>query len=80
MSKHCSGEPTIEEVMFVLYDEKPYLIFEEHFKQKVPGESGPSESAPSEPAPPETQTEPASPNPPAQSTPEPPPEPPSPAQ
>lgn len=34
---HCSGNTGIEEVIFVLYDEKPYAIFEERFRQKVPG-------------------------------------------
>ncbi len=26
-TRHCSGETSIEEVCFVLYDEKPYVIF-----------------------------------------------------
>lgn len=39
VTRHCSGETCLEEVMFVLYDEKPYLIFEERFKEKVKDES-----------------------------------------
>ncbi len=35
--RHCSGNTSLEEVVFVLYDEKPYAIFEERFRQKVPG-------------------------------------------
>ncbi len=67
VTRHCSGETSIEEVMFVLYDEKPYLIFEERFKEKT---------SPA-PAAPEAQTAPASPEPPpappAEATPAPPP-------
>jgi O-acetyl-ADP-ribose deacetylase (regulator of RNase III) len=38
--KHCEADQTIlEEVMFVLYDEKPFAIFEEKFKVKVLGEA-----------------------------------------
>lgn len=38
--KHCENDQTsLEEVMFVLYDEKPFLIFEEKFKVKVLGEA-----------------------------------------
>jgi O-acetyl-ADP-ribose deacetylase (regulator of RNase III) len=38
--KHCEGDQTpLEEVMFVLYDEKPFAIFEEKFKVKVLGEA-----------------------------------------
>jgi hypothetical protein len=33
--RHCGGETLIEEVMFVLYDEKPYAIFEERFNQRM---------------------------------------------
>jgi O-acetyl-ADP-ribose deacetylase (regulator of RNase III) len=33
--RHCAGETSIEEVMFVLYDEKPYAIFEERFNQRM---------------------------------------------
>jgi len=38
--KHCEADQTtLEEVMFVLYDEKPFAIFEEKFKVKVLGET-----------------------------------------
>jgi O-acetyl-ADP-ribose deacetylase (regulator of RNase III) len=38
--KHCEGDQTsLEEVMFVVYDEKPYAIFEEKYKVKVLGEA-----------------------------------------
>jgi O-acetyl-ADP-ribose deacetylase (regulator of RNase III) len=38
--KHCADDQTsLEEVMFVLYDEKPFAIFEELFRQKVLGEA-----------------------------------------
>jgi O-acetyl-ADP-ribose deacetylase (regulator of RNase III) len=38
--KHCEQDQTIlEEVMFVLYDEKPFAIFEEKFKVRVLGEA-----------------------------------------
>jgi len=38
--KHCEGDKTtLDEVMFVLYDEKPFAIFEEKFKVKVLGEA-----------------------------------------
>ena len=38
--KHCADDKTsLEEVMFVLYDEKPFAIFEELFRQKVLGEA-----------------------------------------
>lgn len=38
--KHCENDQTsLEEVMFVLYDEKPFAIFEEKFKVKVLGEA-----------------------------------------
>ena len=38
--KHCENDQTsLEEVMFVLYDEKPFAIFEERFKVKVLGEA-----------------------------------------
>lgn len=50
--RHCaSGATGLEEVMFVLYDEKPFQIFEERFKQKVPAEFGGPEApaAPAEP-------------------------------
>ena len=44
VTKHCSSDQTtIEDVMFVLYDEKPFTIFEERFKQKVLGEPPPPE-------------------------------------
>jgi len=58
VTKHCANDQTsLEEVIFVLYDEKPFAIFEERFKQKVLGEpptpeAGSSPSAASEPAPP----------------------------
>ena len=36
--KHCENDQSsLEEVMFVLYDEKPFAIFEEKFKVKVLG-------------------------------------------
>ena len=36
--KHCGDDKTsLEEVMFVLYDEKPFALFEERFKVKVLG-------------------------------------------
>jgi O-acetyl-ADP-ribose deacetylase (regulator of RNase III) len=45
--KHCSsGQTSLEEVMFVLYDEKPFAIFEERFKQKVLGEPPTPEGGP----------------------------------
>ncbi len=62
--KHCSGETGLEEVMFVLYDEKPFGIFEERFKQRVapeapaaapaalPAEPPPAEPPAAAPAPP----------------------------
>ena len=38
--KHCEADQTVlEEVMFVLYDEKPFAIFEERFKVRVLGEA-----------------------------------------
>jgi len=38
--KHCESDQTpLEEVLFVLYDEKPFAIFEEKFKVKVLGEA-----------------------------------------
>jgi O-acetyl-ADP-ribose deacetylase (regulator of RNase III) len=38
--KHCESDQTVlEEVMFVLYDEKPFAIFEEKFKVRVLGEA-----------------------------------------
>ena len=43
--KHCEPEQTsLEEVMFVLYDEKPFAIFEEKFKVRVLGEAPTPES------------------------------------
>src|SRR4029077_16754058 len=37
---HCANDQTsLEEVMFVLYDEKPFAIFEEKFKVTVLGEA-----------------------------------------
>lgn len=40
VQKHCENDQTsLEEVMFVLYDEKPFAIFEEKFKVKVLGEA-----------------------------------------
>ncbi len=44
--KHCENDQTsLEEVMFVLYDEKPFAIFEEKFKVKVLGEAPTPEAA-----------------------------------
>src|SRR4051812_42661278 len=38
--KHCENDQTsLEEVLFVLYDEKPFAIFEEKFKVRVLGEA-----------------------------------------
>jgi O-acetyl-ADP-ribose deacetylase len=59
VTKHCgTDQTTLEEVMFVLYDEKPFAIFEERFKQKVLGEPpsdfdkppAPAEASPAIPA------------------------------
>jgi len=62
--KHCGGATSIEEVVFVLYDEKPFGIFEERFKQKVPTEFGGPEIRP-EPSSLETPSEPKTEAPPA---------------
>ncbi len=70
VQRHCAGETSIEEVMFVLYDEKPYAIFEERFKQKVPtdpasdmpaGAPSPVPPAPAEAPPPQAPSAPAGP-------------------
>src|SRR5204862_3513769 len=55
--KHCENDQTsLEEVMFVLYDEKPFAIFDEQFRVKVLGEAprpeAPHPAAPPAPAPP----------------------------
>jgi O-acetyl-ADP-ribose deacetylase (regulator of RNase III) len=90
VTRHCAGETAIEEVMFVLYDEKPFGIFEERFKEKVPQEKPadappapappPAPQSPSEPstapAGPEARTEPASPGTPSEPPAEAPPPPP----
>jgi O-acetyl-ADP-ribose deacetylase (regulator of RNase III) len=47
--RHCGGQTVLEEVMFVLYDEKPFAIFEERFRQKVLGETPKSEAPPASP-------------------------------
>lgn len=52
VNRHCAGETSLEHVMFVLYDEKSYRIFEECFTQKVqPGAGGRAESSPPPTAP-----------------------------
>jgi O-acetyl-ADP-ribose deacetylase (regulator of RNase III) len=66
VTRHCSGETSLEHVMFVLYDEKPYQIFEECFNLKVlktpPPDAAaeppaPPPAAPEAPAPPSTAPE-----------------------
>lgn len=55
VTRHCaSPETSLEEVMFVLFDEKPFAIFEEKFKQKVATEAGRpgTQTAPADAAPP----------------------------
>ncbi len=45
--KHCEGDQTsLEEVTFVLYDEKPFAIFDERYRIKVLGEAPPPEPPP----------------------------------
>lgn len=45
--KHCEGDQTsLEEVTFVLYDEKPFAIFDERYRIKVLGEAPPPELPP----------------------------------
>ena len=65
--QHCSGETKLEEVVFVLYDEKPFAIFEERFKERTA--SGPADpgtgTGPSAPG--------SAPEPPASAPPSPPP-------
>jgi O-acetyl-ADP-ribose deacetylase (regulator of RNase III) len=67
--KHCANDQTsLEEVMFVLYDEKPFAIFDERFRQKVLGEpptpeGGPPSKPPAESAPPPAPPAPAGPAP-----------------
>jgi O-acetyl-ADP-ribose deacetylase (regulator of RNase III) len=69
VQKHCSGETSIEEVSFVLYDEKPYAIFEERFNQKM-GIAVPPPASPATPIPPPLPAEPpTSPAPPAPAAP-----------
>lgn len=79
VQRHCAGETSIEEVSFVLYDEKPYAIFEERFNLKMgiapppsalsePGASGarplpPSPPVPTAPDPPPAATAPPAPSP-----------------
>lgn len=46
---HGEGETSIEEVVFVLYDEKPFAIFDERFKEKL-GLVKPAETAEAPPA------------------------------
>ena len=55
VQKHGEGETSIEEVIFVLYDEKPFAIFDERFKEKMgiakPAEATePAEAADAPPA------------------------------
>ncbi len=50
VTKHCAGETSLEHVMFVLYDEKPFQIFEECFNQKVLKVPPPPPPAPEPPA------------------------------
>jgi O-acetyl-ADP-ribose deacetylase (regulator of RNase III) len=57
--RHCAGATQLEEVLFVLYDEKPFAIFEERFKQKVPSEFGGPETR-TVPSSPETPSAPRS--------------------
>jgi O-acetyl-ADP-ribose deacetylase (regulator of RNase III) len=88
VTKHCGGATALEEVMFVLYDEKPFAIFDEKFKSKLgasdtldapagPPPAVPPSLAPTETSRPETQTESSAPEaptaPPAEAPPAPPP-------
>ncbi len=67
--RHCGGETALEEVMFVLYDEKPYAIFEERFNQRLnpqppapvpaPPQAAAPEPPPAPPLPPEPPPSPA---------------------
>ena len=50
--KHGEQPSSLEEVLFVLYDEKPYAIFDERFKEKMnPAPPAPPEAATPEAAP-----------------------------
>ncbi|HYF00885.1 MAG TPA: macro domain-containing protein [Planctomycetota bacterium] len=51
VQKHGEGETSLEEVVFVLYDEKPFAIFDERFKEKL-GLVKPAETAEAADAPP----------------------------
>jgi O-acetyl-ADP-ribose deacetylase (regulator of RNase III) len=45
--RHCEPDTTgLEEVTFVVYDEKPFAIFDERFRVKVLGEAPPPEPPP----------------------------------
>lgn len=45
--KHCEADSTpLEEVTFVVYDEKPFAIFDERYRIKVLGEAPPPELPP----------------------------------
>jgi len=50
VSRHCSGTTSLEHVMFVLYDEKSYRIFQEIFARKVTGAAGEESAAAPPPA------------------------------
>lgn len=43
--KHGESATSLEEVLFVLYDEKPFAIFEERFKEKMNPASAPDVSS-----------------------------------
>lgn len=49
VNRHCAGETSLEHVMFVLYDEKSYRIFEECFTQRVRADAGGESAAPPPP-------------------------------
>lgn len=67
--KHGEAATSVEEVLFVLYDEKPYAIFEERFKERTnPSPPPPPEGAAAVEAPPAAATSPAE-APPAPATP-----------
>lgn len=48
--KHGEGTTPIQEVLFVLYDEKPFQIFEERFKERLHPAPPAPEGAPATPA------------------------------
>ncbi len=63
--RHCAGETALEEVMFVLYDEKPFAIFEERFNQRLNPSAAPAaaEGTPPPPPPPPPEAAPPAPAP-----------------